>query len=474
MKWLHAGLALLLAFPLSAPAAAQNLGSSIVSIYADVGNRRVKLGTGFAVEPNVIVTAYHTLQGARSVELRTARGRTTRRVLVRKINPAADLALLTVPDLRFTPVTLSTRIPDTRESLRMVGNALGMPNSSFPVNMVANRLIPIAQLNDTAGRALFEDPPDLAVLQISGIIYSGISGGPLVDRDGEAIGVLNGSLAEGGHYGWAIPSSLVQRLLQADGEAVPVSQVRWPALGLSSGRLRSLAHVARRDEQLAAVASDFTQKLNSLQRANSDLGSSISFGSLISSARISVEATLSTREMMRANFPDYENDRLDFPSSMWSEVQAQSRRLAAALRARERLNRELRLLSARLEDAATTPGLDADQAERMAEVVAGLSRRHRDVSTDSYERMEDINVRTLVRRLDELADREPAPFSSIDEMRTFASQLRSVESDIQKYNALSDFIGWTIRERAYFTDMNRVVQEYYGLLVYVPEAAQSS
>lgn len=144
---------------------------AVVSVEA--GNRR---GTGFNIDPGgLVVTCNHIVEGAGSVSVSFASGVAQD---VREWFPAPQVDLAVIPlDLADLPVLelASGNLPAPDDALIVIGNPLGFFR-------VANRATFL-------GTAVLEGT-STEVLVIRGPVYKGNSGSPVINSEGEVIGVI--------------------------------------------------------------------------------------------------------------------------------------------------------------------------------------------------------------------------------------------------------------------------------------------
>lgn len=167
---------------------------SVVSVTLETPEARV--GTGFALTSDQVVTARHLVIGAEHASVRTWDGRTLA-ADVGGLDARTDLALLTVPGAELSPVSLGRsgelRVGDT---VLTIGNPYGLGHS-LALGVVGHR-----------GRRLAAeaaDGPRVDFLQLSIPLNPGNSGGPVIDRNGEVVGVLSGTHAQGQAIAFAVP-----------------------------------------------------------------------------------------------------------------------------------------------------------------------------------------------------------------------------------------------------------------------------
>ena len=164
-------------------------------------------GTGFLIsEDGYIVTNYHVIENADKVEVRLSnRERLTARIVGR--DPATDLALLKID----AKTTLNPLPLGNSDSLR-VGEwvmAIGDPlnfDKSVTVGVVSAK----GRYGLTADRATssFEN-----FIQTDAAINSGNSGGPLINVNGEVIGINTAMFRPAQNIGFAVPINTLKSVL---------------------------------------------------------------------------------------------------------------------------------------------------------------------------------------------------------------------------------------------------------------------
>jgi hypothetical protein len=69
-----------------------------------------------------------------------------------------------------------------------------------------------------------------------------MSGAPIIDGNGNVVGMLSGSFNTGGSLAWGIPAKQIIASISArSGEGLDIARVKWPALGSYSPEFRSFA-----------------------------------------------------------------------------------------------------------------------------------------------------------------------------------------------------------------------------------------
>jgi S1-C subfamily serine protease len=166
-------------------------------------------GSGFLFEnENTIITNYHVVESATDIDIQYFDGSRTNANIIGS-DPYSDLAVLQVsisPD-ESEPLHLSNEPVTIGQQVVAIGNPFGSTDS-LTVGY-------ISQLN----RVIDIYPLIVPVFQLDLTITFGNSGGPLLDLNGNVIGVTNAGTLYGLNY--AIPLNIIERVvpsLTTDGE----------------------------------------------------------------------------------------------------------------------------------------------------------------------------------------------------------------------------------------------------------------
>ena len=164
---------------------------------SDVGQRVNGMGTGVVIDPRgYIMTNHHVVDGVHNIEVTTADGRQSIATLVAR-DAETDLAIIKVDlrgDLPAIDVgTSSDLMPG--EPVIAVGNAYGYENTV--TRGIVSALHRSVQISDSQ---FYED-----LIQTDASINPGNSGGPLLNIDGEMIGINVAVRAGAQGIGFAMP-----------------------------------------------------------------------------------------------------------------------------------------------------------------------------------------------------------------------------------------------------------------------------
>ena len=166
-------------------------------------------GSGFLYEnENTIITNYHVVESATNIDIQYFDGSRTNANIIGS-DPYSDLAVLQVsmsPD-ESEPLHLSNKSVSIGQQVVAIGNPFGSTDS-LTVGY-------ISQLD----RVIDIYPLIVPVFQLDLTITFGNSGGPLLDLNGNLIGVTNAGTLYGLNY--AIPLNIIERVVPSlitDGE----------------------------------------------------------------------------------------------------------------------------------------------------------------------------------------------------------------------------------------------------------------
>jgi len=159
------------------------------------------VGSGFVIDPDgFILTNNHVVDESKKVEVVLAGGKKyTAKVVGR--DQQLDIALIKInAGKRLTELTLGdSNKAKTGQWVVAMGNPFGLENN-VTVGVISGK-----------GRELPE-APFVDFIQTDAAIYPGNSGGPLVDLDGNVIGI-NTAVVPGTQVGFSIPINRVKRIL---------------------------------------------------------------------------------------------------------------------------------------------------------------------------------------------------------------------------------------------------------------------
>jgi len=194
---------------------------SVVLIQTEIG-----LGSGFVYDhEGRIVTNYHVIEGANTIQVTFLDGNITDANIVGE-DPYSDLAVIKVsPDItKLCPVVLGNSSElIVGEPVAAIGNPFGLSDTIT------------AGIVSALGRDL-EAPNQyriVDIIQVDAAINPGNSGGPLVNLEGQVVGVNTAIISGSGTFagvGFAIPSDTVRRELP---DLMATGQYKHPWVGVA-------------------------------------------------------------------------------------------------------------------------------------------------------------------------------------------------------------------------------------------------
>jgi S1-C subfamily serine protease len=167
-------------------------------------------GSGWAVEPEIVVTNAHVVAGADDTTVTTQDGTQLTATPI-YYEPRLDLALLRVGTALPTLPVNSQR--HEGEDAAVLGYPENGPYQLSPARIGETRAT-ISE--DSYGNG----PVERTITALSGSVRSGNSGGPLVDGDGDVVGTVFAATTSGPEGGFAIPAEQVREALRHTSEGV--------------------------------------------------------------------------------------------------------------------------------------------------------------------------------------------------------------------------------------------------------------
>jgi S1-C subfamily serine protease len=178
-------------------------GDSVVRVLSTACGLGIE-GSGWAVEPEVVVTNAHVISGADDTTVTTQDGAELEATPI-YYEPRQDLALLRVGSSLPTLPVSSER--ESGEDGAVLGYPENGPYSLSPARIGETR---VTISEDSYGNG----PIERTIVAMSGIVRSGNSGGPLVDPRGRVVGTVFAATTSGPRGGFAIPAEQVRAALR--------------------------------------------------------------------------------------------------------------------------------------------------------------------------------------------------------------------------------------------------------------------
>jgi S1-C subfamily serine protease len=177
-------------------------GDSVVRVLSTACGLGIE-GSGWAVEPELVATNAHVIAGADDTTVTTQSGVELEATPV-YYEPRQDLALLRVGS-SLPPLPISSN-PQAGRNGAVLGYPENGPYALSPARIGQTR---VTISEDSYGNG----PVERTIVEMSGIVRSGNSGGPLLDADGGVVGTVFAATTSGPRGGFAIPAEQVREAL---------------------------------------------------------------------------------------------------------------------------------------------------------------------------------------------------------------------------------------------------------------------
>src|SRR5438128_1015383 len=164
----------------------------------DARGEKLTRGSGFFIDKDRVVTNRHVIDGAFRAEVHLSSGNSFQVKNVLAVDAEGDVALLRVdaPANLVRPLSLDRTSPQEGESVVVIGNPFGLEGS------VTNGIVSAVRDIPGFGR----------IIQITAPISPGSSGSPVVNTQGQVIGVATLQITGGQSVNFAIPSERIAQL----------------------------------------------------------------------------------------------------------------------------------------------------------------------------------------------------------------------------------------------------------------------
>jgi S1-C subfamily serine protease len=188
---------------------------SVVKIRAIAPScQKVLEGSGFVLSPDRVMTNAHVVAGANSVTVE-ASGNPYDATVV-SYDPTVDIAILSVPNLPPGPLAFANA-PATSGTEAIV---MGYPGGGGFVATPAR----IRELIELSGPDIYRNATvNREVYTVRASVEQGNSGGPLIDLNGQVLGVVFGAAVDDNDTGFVLTAKEVAAQLAHIGDTTPVA-----------------------------------------------------------------------------------------------------------------------------------------------------------------------------------------------------------------------------------------------------------
>lgn len=185
---------------------------SVVKIHGQAPScSRALEGSGFVIAPHRVLTNAHVVAGTDQVAVLVGAGELDAHVVY--YNPNIDVAILAVPDLAAHPLQFDTISAHTGQDSIVLGYPLDGPYTASAARIRDRIILP--------GPNIYDDQEENRdVYTVYAQVRSGNSGGPLIEPNGQVIGVVFGAAVEDSNTGFALTAQQVTSVIPADPTAL--------------------------------------------------------------------------------------------------------------------------------------------------------------------------------------------------------------------------------------------------------------
>ena len=184
------------------PELAERVRPSVIHVLGDAEacSRRL-MGSGFVTEPDYVITNAHVVAGTDKVRLDTVLGLKEADVVY--YNSDVDIAVLHSPGLDLEPLPWAEQAAVTGDDAIVLGFPQSGPFTAEPAR-VRNRLTIAGPDIYSTGRV------ERDAYTVRGSIRQGNSGGPMINPEGQVLGVVFGASVEDSDTGYALTADEVR------------------------------------------------------------------------------------------------------------------------------------------------------------------------------------------------------------------------------------------------------------------------
>jgi S1-C subfamily serine protease len=151
----------------------------------------------------LIVTNWHVVANSKQIIIKTQDKQSYSVLRIVAYSVESDLALLqtNAPEDKYQPLELAAAFPEEGERVLVIGNPLGVLEGSLSDGIISS-------LRKTSKVG--------TILQITAPVSPGSSGSPVINMDGQVLGVVTSGLTQGQSINFAMPWITIARLLNPE------------------------------------------------------------------------------------------------------------------------------------------------------------------------------------------------------------------------------------------------------------------
>lgn len=176
--------------------------------------QKILEGTGFVIAPNRVMSNAHVVAGSNTVTVEAFDGKKYDATVV-SYDPNEDISILDVPNLPLPPLVFAEQPAKTGTDAVV----LGFPGGGEFVATPAR----VREIIELSGPDIYKSTTvNREVYTIRGLVRQGNSGGPMINRAGQVIGVVFGAAVDDNDTGFVMTTKEVQAQLAKIGNTAKV------------------------------------------------------------------------------------------------------------------------------------------------------------------------------------------------------------------------------------------------------------
>lgn len=176
--------------------------------------QKILEGTGFVIAPNRVMSNAHVVAGSDTVTVEASDGKKYDATVV-SYDPNEDISILDVPKLPLTPLVFADQPAKTGTDAVVLGFPGGGEFAATPAR--------VREIIELSGPDIYKTTTvNREVYTIRGLVRQGNSGGPMINRAGQVIGVVFGAAVDDNDTGFVLTTKEVQAQLAKIGNTAKV------------------------------------------------------------------------------------------------------------------------------------------------------------------------------------------------------------------------------------------------------------
>lgn len=459
---------------------------AIVVIYTtlDRGSIQRSQGTGFFISQNgTFITAYHVIEGAIEIDVFDYKGRKYENIKIQQIDAENDLAILRLKTNRKVPfLKLSIALPDVQENLQVIGHPRGILNQVLRGHTTQSGLLDAKAISSANGKPIFASrKTSIDIIPLDITVYTGMSGAPVINENGEVVGVLSGSFQQGGSFTWAIPTKQIYLLQDRPSRNQKIDEMEWPKLTLMASGWVNLTRSYRFNGRALTVLQNFYRELSRIERFNQAMQLNVGEYFFLYGVCISVDSGL---EIARSRGPDFRTGRSPTSSERLKIInefvngelgqfeREEARKTVLAINRRLESEEKIRSMISRLDNWLLQSNLPEKELKRFEKTKEKIFRDFPELSVESLEVAYEVDISAVRSFMSSIQNRQTLRFTSERAAEKFKQNCYHAIETANFYGSMINYLprGNPLNNeinmfKRYYNMMNRL-KEY---VIYMPQ-----